>query len=126
MPTAFAPVWGCRRQRGSGGDQILDPGWSDQLFIALCRRYGISRFDIAGCTGKPLSSKHPRSFIEQVLWPEFRELSSALSAYLAEITEKLICEGVHGAKVREVTMLNLTPGLMSLLTAGGGPMQATR
>jgi hypothetical protein len=38
----------------------------------------------------------PRSFIEQVLWPEFRELSGALSAYLAEITEKLIREEVHG------------------------------
>src|SRR5229473_2098080 len=33
---------------------------------------------------------------EQVLWPEFRELSAALSAYLAEITEKLIREEVHG------------------------------
>ncbi len=29
------------------------------------------------------------------MWPEFRELSSALSAYLAEITEKLIREEVH-------------------------------
>ena len=38
----------------------------------------------------------PRSFIEQVLWPEFRELSAALSAYLAEITEKLIREEVYG------------------------------
>jgi hypothetical protein len=39
--------------------------------------------------------KAPRSFIEQVLWPEFRELSAALSAYLTEITEKLIREEVH-------------------------------
>ena len=40
--------------------------------------------------------KAPRSFVEQVLWPEFQELSGALSAYLAEITEKLIREEVHG------------------------------
>ena len=38
----------------------------------------------------------PRSFVEQVLWPEFQELSGALSAYLAEITDKLIREEVHG------------------------------
>ena len=38
----------------------------------------------------------PRSFVEQVLWPEFQELSAALSAYLAEITDKLIREEVHG------------------------------
>jgi hypothetical protein len=40
--------------------------------------------------------KAPRSFVEQVLWPEFRDLSAALSDYLAEITEKLIREEVHG------------------------------
>ena len=40
--------------------------------------------------------KAPRSFVEQVLWPEFQELSGALSACLAEITEKLIREEVHG------------------------------
>jgi hypothetical protein len=40
--------------------------------------------------------KAPRSFIEQVLWPEFQELSSALTAYLSEITNRLIREEVHG------------------------------
>jgi hypothetical protein len=40
--------------------------------------------------------KAPRSFIEQVLWPEFEELSGALTAYLNEITNRLIREEVHG------------------------------
>ena len=40
--------------------------------------------------------KAPRSFFDGVLWPEFQELSSALTAYLAEITEKIIREEVHG------------------------------
>jgi len=30
--------------------------------------------------------KAPKSFIEQVLWPEFQELNAALIAYLSEIT----------------------------------------
>ena len=34
--------------------------------------------------------------VDQTLWPEFQELSSALSAYLSEITERLIREEVHG------------------------------
>ena len=38
----------------------------------------------------------PKSFVDQVLWPEFQELSAALSRYLAEITEKVIREEVHG------------------------------
>ena len=38
----------------------------------------------------------PKSFLQEVLWPEFDELSDALTAYLAEITEKVIREEVHG------------------------------
>jgi hypothetical protein len=30
------------------------------------------------------------------LWPEFEELSAALTAYLSEITEKVIRDEVHG------------------------------
>lgn len=40
--------------------------------------------------------KAPRSFVDGVLWPEFQELSGALTAYLAEITENLIREEVYG------------------------------
>jgi hypothetical protein len=70
--------------------------WSRQLFIALCRRYGVNPFRYRRMHGQTVVVKAPRSFVEQVLWPEFQELSAALSAYLAEITEKLIREEVHG------------------------------
>jgi len=40
--------------------------------------------------------KTPKSFIDQILWPEFRDLSAALTAYLSQITEKLVREEVHG------------------------------
>ncbi len=70
--------------------------WSRQLFIALCRRYGISPFRYRRMHRQTVIVKAPRSFAEQVLWPEFQDLSTALSAYLAEITEKLIREEVHG------------------------------
>jgi hypothetical protein len=70
--------------------------WSRQLFIALCRRYGISPFRYRRMHRQTVVVKAPRSFVEQVLWPEFQDLSAALSDYLAEITEKLIREEVHG------------------------------
>jgi len=38
----------------------------------------------------------PKSFVDQVLWPEFEELDTALVAYLSEITERVIREEVHG------------------------------
>src|SRR3546814_3142578 len=39
----------------------------------------------------------PASFVQMTLWPEFEELSSALTAHLAEITTKIIREEVHEA-----------------------------
>ena len=74
----------------------IPDSWSRQLFIALCRRYGISPFRYRRMHKQTIIIKAPRSFVEQVLWPEFQDLSAALSTYLAETTEKLIREEVHG------------------------------
>ena len=70
--------------------------WARQLFIALCRRYEITPFRYRRMHRQTLVIKGPRSFIEQTLWPEFQDLSAALSAYLSEITERLIREELHG------------------------------
>jgi hypothetical protein len=70
--------------------------WSRQLLIALCRRYGIRPFRYRRMHRQTVIVKAPRSFVDQVLWPEFQDLSAALSAYLSAITEKLIREEVHG------------------------------
>ena len=70
--------------------------WSRQLFVALCRRYGLRPFRYRRMHQQTIIIRAPKSFVEQVLWPEFEELSSALTAYLSEITERVIREEVHG------------------------------
>ena len=70
--------------------------WSRQLFIALCRRYGLRPYRHRRMHRQTIMIKGPKSFIEQVLWAEFQELNAALIAYLSEITEKVIREEVHG------------------------------
>ena len=70
--------------------------WSRHLFVALCRRYGLRPFRYRRMHRQSIIIKGPRSFIEQVLWPEFEQLNSALVAYLADITERVIREEVHG------------------------------
>ena len=70
--------------------------WSRQLFIALCRRYGLTPFRYRRMHRQTIIVKSPRSFIDQTLWPEFQDLSAALSAYLSEITERVIREEIHG------------------------------
>jgi hypothetical protein len=69
--------------------------WPRQLFVALCRRYGLRPFRYRRMHRQTIIIRAPRSFVEQVLWPEFEELSAALTAYLSEITERVIREEVH-------------------------------
>jgi hypothetical protein len=38
----------------------------------------------------------PKSFVDNTLWPEYVELSKALSEYLDEATERIIREEVCG------------------------------
>jgi hypothetical protein len=70
--------------------------WSRQLFVALSRRYGIRPFRYRRMHRQSIIIRAPKSFVEKVLWPEFDELSAALTTYLSEITEKVIREEVHG------------------------------
>jgi len=75
---------------------IPDP-WSRQLFIALCRRYGIKPFRYTRMHRQTVMVRVPTSFVQLTLWPEFEELSGALTAHLDEITRKIIKEEVHEA-----------------------------
>ena len=74
---------------------IQDP-WSRQLFVALCRRYGLQPFRYRRMHKQSIVIRGPQSFMEMVLWPEFQELSAVLTAYLSQITEQIIREEVHG------------------------------
>lgn len=73
---------------------ITDP-WSRQLFIALCRRYGIKPFRYTRMHRQTVMVRAPASSVQLTLWPEFEELSRALSAHLDEITRKIIRDEVH-------------------------------
>ncbi len=74
---------------------LPDP-WSRQLFIALCRRYGIRPYRYPRMRSQSVVVRAPRSFIDQVLWPEFGQIDDALADYLAEVTDKVIREEVFG------------------------------
>ena len=70
--------------------------WSAQLFLALSRRYGLRPFRYRRMHRQSLIVQAPKSFIDEVFWPEFEELSAALTDYLSEIIERVIREEVHG------------------------------
>ena len=69
--------------------------WSRKLLLALCRRYGLKPYRLARQRATTVMLRVPKKFVDQVLWPEFRELNSELARYLDEVTTRLIREEVH-------------------------------
>ncbi len=69
--------------------------WSRRLFVALCRRYGLKPYRYRRQRLTTVVLRVPRGFVDQVLWPEFRELNQALGAYLNEVTLRVIREEIH-------------------------------
>ena len=74
----------------------LPDRWQRQLFLALCRRYGLNPYRLPRQRYSTVMLKAPERFIRDVLWPEFKELGDVLTAWLAEATDRIIREAVHG------------------------------
>lgn len=90
---------------------LPDP-WSRRMFVALCRRYGLKPFRYAHMKNQTVVVRGPRTFLEQTLWPQFTQIADALTAYLDEITDKVIREAVHGkaGEAEEVAETRLIAG----------------
>lgn len=64
--------------------------WSRRLFLALCRRYGLSPFRYRRQRYTTVMVVAPSEFIDQVLWPEYQQLNLVLRNYLRQTTERII------------------------------------
>jgi len=69
--------------------------WSRKLFLALCRRYGLKPYRLYRQRVTTIMLKVPQAFVDQVLWPEFKELNAELARYLNEVTNRIIRDEVH-------------------------------
>jgi hypothetical protein len=69
--------------------------WSHQLLTALLRRYGIRPYRYRGQRYTTIMARVPRRFVNETLWPEFTELNRTLSTYIAEVTGRVIREGIE-------------------------------
>jgi hypothetical protein len=73
----------------------MPDNWSRSLFLALCRRYGLKPYRRYRQRYTTVLVSAPRRFIDEVLWPEFKELNAELQKYLHEVTLRVIREEVH-------------------------------
>lgn len=68
--------------------------WQRRLMSALCRRYGLVPFRYRRQRYTTLMVRAKRSFLENVLWPEYCELRDALDEYLLAATDRIIREEI--------------------------------
>jgi hypothetical protein len=64
--------------------------WSRHLFVALLRRYGICPYRYRGQRRTTVMARLNRSFVNDTLWPEYRDLQSTLAAYFDTLTDRII------------------------------------
>jgi hypothetical protein len=73
---------------------LPDP-WKRKLFVALCRRYGLTPYREHGRRYSTVLVRAPKTFQDRTLWPEFLALSEELHAHLADLTERVIREAIN-------------------------------
>jgi hypothetical protein len=73
---------------------LPDP-WKRKLFVALCRRYGLTPYRESGRRYSTVLVQAPKTFQDRTLWPEFLALSEELHAHLSELTDRVVREAIN-------------------------------
>ena len=77
----------------------LPDRWSQSLFIALLCRYGLKPYRYARQHRTTVTVKVAASFVDEVLWPQFRELNATLRSHLDSVTRRIIQQAIHGGAI---------------------------
>jgi hypothetical protein len=73
----------------------LIDSWSASLFIALARRYGLKPYRYNAQRRTTVMVKVAPSFVDEVLWPEFKQADTTLRTHLDQVTTRIIHEAIH-------------------------------
>ena len=69
--------------------------WHGQLLMALLRKNEIQPYRHYRQRRTTFRATVSKKFVDEVLWPQYLEMSAELSKYLGEITERVIKTAVH-------------------------------
>lgn len=72
----------------------IDDEWSRQLFVALCRRYGLRPYRYARQRRTTVVVRASRRFVDDILWRQFSSIDAEMRAYLTEVTRKVIAKEI--------------------------------
>ena len=93
-----------REERSDEYRFSMDNPWSRKIFVALLRRYGIEPYRYSRQRRNTVMARVPRSFVEQILMPEFEAMNRALIEHLERITAEIISHEISEdvSEAREV------------------------
>ena len=94
--------------------------WSLKLLTALLRRYQIRPFRYPRQRHTTIMARVPKRFLDETLWPEFCELDKTLAAYLSDVTDRVIAQGIESDS-SEVEVVSEQGALGAGATMGDGP-----
>ncbi|MFN2425464.1 MAG: hypothetical protein ABR587_03345 [Candidatus Binatia bacterium] len=75
---------------------LADP-WSQRLLHALLRHHGIATYRRRGQRRNTITARVTRRFVDEVLWPQFREFERELREYFDRCTERIIAQALGAA-----------------------------
>jgi len=92
----------------------LSDTWSRRLFVSLLRRYDIKPYRYYRQRHTTVMARVSKRFVDETLWPEFRELDATLRSYLDGMTDRVIREGINQddseAEVRQELLVGVNKG----------------
>lgn len=69
--------------------------WSRKVLLALLRRYGLEPYRYRGQRHTTVMVRVSKRFVDETLWPEYRQIQDTLRKYLDEVTERVTAEVIH-------------------------------
>ena len=88
--------------------------WTRRLFLALARRYGLEPYRYSGQRHTTVMLRVSKSFVDNTLWPEFKDLSELLRSHLNVMTEQIIAQSLNASGTDETV---IAPGSSGALPA---------
>jgi len=69
--------------------------WSRKVFVALLRRYGIKPYRYHRQRYTTVMARVTKTFVDETLWPQFKEIDGILNTYLEDVTNRVISQAIH-------------------------------
>jgi hypothetical protein len=69
--------------------------WSRKVFVALLRRYGIKPYRYHRQRYTTVMARVSKAFVDETLWPQFKEIDGILNTYLEDVTNRVISQAIH-------------------------------